>query len=95
MITHGYSSDVDECTTSQPCKNGATCKNTHGGSICKCTSGYKGSNCETGKMLPLINKKLIQLNSSPISSCSGGMPSVTADALVTFLIGLNIAPRGI
>ena len=35
---------------SNPCKNRGTCINTRKKKyICKCSGGYKGVNCETGK----------------------------------------------
>ena len=36
--------DVDECATN-PCQNGATCTNTHGGFECVCAGGFTGANC--------------------------------------------------
>ena len=42
-------SDVNECTASNPCKNGGTCTNTFGGYTCKCPANHKGKNCEEGQ----------------------------------------------
>ena len=41
--------DVDECKVRNPCKNGATCKNSVGGYSCQCPSNYKGKHCDEGK----------------------------------------------
>ena len=38
--------DVDECTTLNPCRNGATCRNTNGSYVCVCLNGYEGKNCD-------------------------------------------------
>ena len=40
--------DVNECAKN-PCKNGATCSNTHGGYRCTCSSAFTGKNCDVGK----------------------------------------------
>lgn len=37
--------DVKECD-SNPCKNGATCKEEIGKYSCECGSGYEGTHCE-------------------------------------------------
>ncbi|XP_069955275.1 putative neural-cadherin 2 [Cherax quadricarinatus] len=37
--------DLDECTY-QPCLNGGTCVNVHGGYHCVCGPGYAGASCE-------------------------------------------------
>ncbi|KAK5637799.1 hypothetical protein RI129_000017, partial [Pyrocoelia pectoralis] len=37
--------DVDECEVSQPCRNGATCRNTNGSYQCICARGYEGRDC--------------------------------------------------
>lgn len=37
--------DVDECSLSAPCRNGATCRNTPGSYQCLCTAGYEGPDC--------------------------------------------------
>ncbi|CAG5122530.1 unnamed protein product, partial [Candidula unifasciata] len=39
--------DVNECQTSSPCKNGATCRNTKGSFICECATGYHGPYCDS------------------------------------------------
>ena len=38
--------DIDECSTTKPCRNGATCNNTHGSYVCWCPKGYEGRHCE-------------------------------------------------
>jgi len=40
--------DINECN-SDPCMNGAKCSNKVNGFTCKCTAGFKGDNCQTGK----------------------------------------------
>ena len=40
---------MNECTTTRPCRNGATCVNKNGGYDCLCVPGFKGKNCEIGK----------------------------------------------
>lgn len=37
--------DINECVKS-PCRNGASCQNTHGGYYCHCRAGYTGRHCE-------------------------------------------------
>lgn len=39
--------DVNECSNS-PCKNGATCSNTHGSYKCTCDRRFTGKNCDQG-----------------------------------------------
>lgn len=43
-----YFTDINECITIQPCKNGATCTNTIGSYMCRCDSGYQGLLCDQG-----------------------------------------------
>ncbi|XP_078375736.1 uncharacterized protein LOC144659170 [Oculina patagonica] len=38
--------DIDECLTSEPCLNGATCENEPGSYTCTCPPGHSGKNCE-------------------------------------------------
>ncbi|CAH3178988.1 unnamed protein product [Porites lobata] len=38
--------DINECTTKNPCHNGAICVNLHGSYRCDCKSGYTGNNCQ-------------------------------------------------
>ena len=40
--------DINECE-SNPCQNGATCRDLVGGYVCSCGGGYTGPNCEGGK----------------------------------------------
>ena len=40
--------DLDECSTTKPCKNGAACVNTIGGYQCQCAPGFKGNHCDQG-----------------------------------------------
>ena len=52
--------DIDECasTPGNPfCQNGGTCTNTVGGFMCSCSSGFNGSQCQTGA-LPLSQVEL-------------------------------------
>ena len=39
--------DVNECAKN-PCKNGATCTNTHGNYKCTCDRRFTGKNCDQG-----------------------------------------------
>lgn len=39
--------DEDECE-SNPCLNGATCKDEVGSYTCRCPPGFNGTRCETG-----------------------------------------------
>ena len=38
--------DVDECSVSNPCQNGASCHNRVGGYWCSCFAGWTGTHCE-------------------------------------------------
>jgi len=56
-----YIQDINECS-SDPCQNGATCKDDVNGYACGCADGYTGTLCETGNVIlylsyfiPLIN----------------------------------------
>ena len=48
--------DIDECKSSNPCRNGATCENTNGSYTCYCVQGYEGRHCETNPDDSLISK---------------------------------------
>ena len=39
--------DINECSTSKPCQNSATCINLHGSFNCICHDGFTGERCET------------------------------------------------
>ena len=43
-----YNTDMFPCEHQMPCQNGANCTNngSNGQYICKCSSGYTGSDCE-------------------------------------------------
>ena len=43
--------DIDECLTTRPCQNGATCVNLRGGYRCTCKAGFTGPNCQSGECL--------------------------------------------
>lgn len=55
MITFNFPPDINECVTSNPCKNGATCLNTPGSYRCTCQPGFKGSKCGKGDDLSVDN----------------------------------------
>ncbi|KAH3730367.1 hypothetical protein DPMN_056351, partial [Dreissena polymorpha] len=38
---------INECTTSNPCRNGGSCNNAVGSYTCACNPGYSGTNCST------------------------------------------------
>ena len=40
------SSDIDECSENDLCKNGAECTNFPGSFHCNCTSGFTGDHCQ-------------------------------------------------
>ena len=37
--------DINECLTSSPCRNGASCRNTNGSYECLCKEGFEGRDC--------------------------------------------------
>ena len=41
--------DIDKCA-SAPCQNGGICKDLRNGYSCDCSQGYKGVNCQIGKL---------------------------------------------
>lgn len=44
-----FHEDVNECLM-EPCLHGGTCENQPGSYSCHCPPGYKGQNCETGRV---------------------------------------------
>ena len=51
MFLTGYDGEfcqrnIDECTVTPPCQNGATCMDTPGSYKCQCQLGFSGKNCE-------------------------------------------------
>lgn len=38
--------DIDECSTTKPCRNNAACVNKYGDYECKCLKGFTGPDCE-------------------------------------------------
>ena len=50
------SPDVDECQ-SEPCKNGGTCRDLPGSFACYCPEGFVGTQCETGRDLPILGQR--------------------------------------
>ena len=55
--------DLDECE-SDPCLNGAECKNEANAYACTCVAGFTGKNCETGKRNSLNNYYNINMYSA-------------------------------
>ena len=47
IIINHVAVDTDECG-SNPCQHGGTCSDRVNYYACTCSTGYKGSNCETG-----------------------------------------------
>ena len=47
--------DINECSSSPPCENGATCIDAVDGYTCACFAGYTGTHCQTGDSLELSN----------------------------------------
>ena len=50
---HFNSLDIDECG-SDPCDNGAVCKDHVDEYSCDCVAGYTGDTCETGQYTIII-----------------------------------------
>ena len=48
IILYGFL-DVDECL-SEPCENGGTCLDEASRYECQCVDGFRGDNCEIGKL---------------------------------------------
>ena len=48
MLLICHLAEFDECQ-SDPCQNGATCKDGTQLYTCSCLAGYSGDNCETGE----------------------------------------------
>ena len=46
--------DIDDCA-STPCKNGGTCIDGVDAYTCDCVPGFKGTNCEIGNDLNILN----------------------------------------
>eukprot|EP00057_Strongylocentrotus_purpuratus_P019756 XP_011674230.1 PREDICTED: fibropellin-1-like [Strongylocentrotus purpuratus] len=46
-LTAERTEDINECL-SNPCQNGGTCSDIHGGFQCFCPEGFKGDYCQTG-----------------------------------------------
>ena len=47
-------SDINECS-SNPCRNGGTCRDGVNSYTCNCVAGYKGVHCQTSKSAPNEN----------------------------------------
>jgi hypothetical protein len=45
--------DINECS-SNPCKNGGTCKDLINGYECTCVPGYNGLNCGNGNNFKIV-----------------------------------------
>ena len=52
--------DINECSTNDPCKNGANCTNTIGGFQCSCASGFDGKYCDQGNVYILLPSTIFQ-----------------------------------
>ena len=62
VLCCGVLPDINECTTSNPCKNGSTCVNKIGGYQCLCVPGYFGIHCDKGKIYVWMHFLLKQPN---------------------------------
>ena len=51
--------DVNDCSGNNPCKNGGSCVNNHGGYTCRCRKGFTGTNCEKGTPFGPQMKKVL------------------------------------
>ena len=49
--------DIDDCTPNI-CANGGTCIDGVNSYTCSCSPGYTGRNCNTSKLLSLLDKRL-------------------------------------
>ena len=57
IFSSSKSTEIDECLSS-PCQNGS-CTDGVNGYWCNCTSGYNGTNCETGKTSSILRCTLL------------------------------------
>ena len=48
-------SGTNVCETESPCNNGATWVDSCGGYVCVCPPGFKGKDCDEGKILHCVN----------------------------------------
>lgn len=67
FLTNYTFTDVNECATVKPCKNGATCVNTLGGYQCRCPNGFQGKHCDQGRV-EIFPSTFTRFNSSFIIS---------------------------
>ena len=58
-----FASDIDECSVS-PCKNRGQCTDKVNDYSCKCSEGFEGKDCSTGKFHLGFLKKLSVVFSS-------------------------------
>jgi hypothetical protein len=50
LKTYSFFVDKNECNVFERCKNNGTCLNNNGSYVCNCTEGWKGHDCEEGKV---------------------------------------------
>ena len=53
LLEYLFFADVDDCK-SQPCQNGATCKDKVNAYECACAPGFTGTHCETSKIFLIL-----------------------------------------
>jgi len=51
--------DIDDCA-SNLCQNGGSCRDGINGYTCDCEDGYIGENCETGELINVLVKVLVE-----------------------------------